>query len=87
MENESLETIYIPICQKSNLPKNGWIQSCILCGSYTSKFIFFKEVNSTSFKKIYHIIVCKDCSVSVHKNNKKMKRIYEYAEDFIDLYH
>tara|TARA_B100000886_G_C20412626_1_gene487765 strand:- start:266 stop:529 length:264 start_codon:yes stop_codon:yes gene_type:complete len=86
MEKEKYEILYIPICLSSSLPKTGWIQSCINCGHFTSKFIDFKEINCISKKKIFQIIICKDCSKPFKKDLKLQKKIYEYANDFINLY-
>lgn len=61
----------------SELPKKGWIQSCIECREFTSKEIFFKAIKYKYAIHEFYIHCCPRCK-------RKHKGIFNYIE-FSDL--
>jgi hypothetical protein len=49
------------IYNPSDLPKHGWIHSCIECREYTARTIFFKAINKKNVIHEFHIHCCPRC--------------------------
>ena len=75
------EIIYIPLCQISELPKNGWIHACFLCELYTSRSLIYKQTETEDTITVYQIILCppcqKQCKLKPHILYKIYKSIRE----------
>lgn len=61
---------------KSNLPKDGWFQSCVVCYAITADLIFFEEHTCHKETIKYYAHLCKDCK-KIMKKNKKINEKYE----------
>lgn len=72
----------ITIFFESDLPINGWLQSCIFCNLYTSKLKCLN--NYKNYKINFH--VCKDCNEKVLLKIKKYFKVLNYYQRIIDKY-
>ena len=74
----------IYLYRDSDMPERGWLQSCFLCYTYTSRLNDFKKEECKKKKLINHYVVfiCKDCKDELQKEEIYQK--YEKkCEDYI----
>ena len=70
----------ITIFFESDLPINGWLQSCIFCESYTSKLKCLE--NYKNYKINFH--VCKECNNKITLKKNKYLKILNYFKNIIN---
>ena len=78
--NDKKEIIYIPICQESSLPKNGWIHECYVCCSRTGRFWPYRKDECEETITLYQIMLCPICQHHYNKYPKKIKALYQHIE-------
>jgi hypothetical protein len=69
----------ISLHRRSDLPKKGWLQSCISCHLYTSKEYYIAKAGEV---KVYAIL-CKDCKQSLRRNPLNIKKLKDLCDSYI----
>ena len=69
----------ISLHRHSDLPKKGWIQSCVSCTLYTSKEYF---ITRTQDLEVYAIL-CKDCNKTLTLNPQKIKKLKDLCDSYL----
>lgn len=57
----------------SNLPKFGWLQSCVNCSTITSRITLIKHAENTD----YYVYLCNPCKRKNFYNTSKFLRLIE----------
>jgi len=78
--DDKKEIKYIPICQNSSLPKDGWIHECYICASRTARFWPYRKEECDEYITLYQIMLCPICQYHYNKRPHKIKNLYEYIE-------
>lgn len=85
MSNNNLRRIYI--YSDSDLPKEGWIQGCFMCGIYVSSY--YHEETKTYTNKKFKICsyLCEECH-NLTVTNKDFELLYldNYYKKIDDLF-
>jgi hypothetical protein len=64
----------------SNLPKDGWLQTCIVCDRVTSKTVFYKIIKKNRKTKIeVYNYLCNTCQKKL--SNKEFYKTYTNNSD------
>ncbi len=58
----------IELYKNSDLPKEGWLQSCFLCKTYTSRTTHITNIESEIMEYNFFCFVCKECKYKFKKN-------------------
>ncbi len=74
------EKIYVYSISNS-LPKNGWIQKCNNCNTYTSRLILFKE----DLKYEFWVHLCPECQRKNINNSDKFIKLCQRKISSLDL--
>ena len=79
--------LYVPIYLETTLPKDGWIQGCIICNANTSNVSYYADIERDDVG--YKIYCCRNCCASAERNEDINKEysdiIYEYFELFKEV--
>ena len=71
--------------EDSNLPKKGWIQSCIMCYTFTSRTIFYSQIEKRNTIIETQVYLCPSCkqlltskirTIEHGKKIEKFKKMY-----------
>jgi len=86
-DNDDIKTkhiLYAPIFLDTSLPRNGWIQGCIVCNANTSNTFFYKD---KTYENIgYMVYCCRTCN-QVKENNIVIQKEYnDTIIDYVDTY-
>ena len=73
-----METKYL--YQESDLPKEGWLQACLICDTKTSRCIFYKTIKK--YTKVY-VHLCPVCTRKLSSSEFKSKYI-EISEHILN---
>ena len=65
--------------RRSDLPKEGWIQSCVSCYLYTSKEYYITKACDVEV----YAILCKDCRKSLSFAPLKMKKLKDVCDSYL----
>lgn len=86
-EEKDDNRLYVPIFLKTTLPKDGWIQGCIICNANTSNVSYYIDYERDDVG--YQIYCCRNCCASAERNEDINKEysdiIYEYIEIYKDV--
>jgi hypothetical protein len=79
--------IYAPVFCNTDLPKDGWIQGCIICNIKTAKVTYYIDIND---RYIYYMVYCcSDCKIKVNNDDRSRdiyeEIIYEYIQIYKDI--
>ena len=58
----------VELYESSHMPKIGWIQSCIMCASFTSKTLLFDRTYYLNKNYEFHTYLCKTCVGRISDN-------------------
>jgi hypothetical protein len=96
--NEELTEIFEPapkprkeisLYRKSHLPKDGWIQACFLCYTYTSDTLFVKKKEYPKYILEFNVFVCDSCQHGILPpkdfNIELSNMVDEYIDDYLIL--
>lgn len=68
-----------------NLPKCGWFQGCIICGTITSKNILydFKAEEPSNVKYEFHTFLCPICQRLIKNDENKLQEYKMITNEMI----
>jgi len=66
---------YIYLYEKSSLPKDGWLQACLMCETKTSRNIFYKIVKELNQHIKVYVHLCPVCTRKLNIPDLKTKYI------------
>ncbi len=82
----------IELSQSSDLPKDGWIQSCLTCGTKTARIHDYKIEEHTLYRFIFKAFLCPECKKKINTsafkekfNNKCEKKIKKINYTYVTL--
>jgi hypothetical protein len=78
MTDTKSNKIDIPLYGSSYLPKDGWIQSCAKCDTFTSNYIIYNPRESNNDTHIYHLHLCMSCQKNVDTHHDFINEIEKY---------
>ena len=58
----------VELYEPSHMPKIGWIHSCIMCASFTSKTLLFDRTHYLNKNYEFHTYLCKTCVGKISDN-------------------
>ena len=70
LNNDVFEFENIELYEASHMPKKGWIHSCIICGSFTSRTILFDKTQYLNKNYNFNMYVCNSCNGKISDNIK-----------------
>ena len=65
--------------KSKNLPKEGWLQHCIVCGFVTSREKYYKTIGDTQI----YAYICKECRDIFSKHPNRERRFRRMCESYI----
>jgi hypothetical protein len=74
--------LYVPIFLPSTLPKKGWIQCCLVCGTKTAKVFYYFETIKPNV--CYMVFCCRNCKIDVDTNDTIRDHFEYYVYEYID---
>ena len=76
----------ISLYRKSHLPKEGWIQACFLCYTYTSDTLFVKEKEYPKYILEFTVYVCDSCQHGILPPKEFDIELSNMVDEYIDDY-
>jgi len=84
VEDNSNRILYAPIFLDTSLPRNGWIQGCIVCNANTSNTFFYKD---KTYENVgYMVYCCRNCNEAKKNNTVIQKEYNDTIMDYVDTY-
>ncbi|ANS04317.1 hypothetical protein [uncultured Mediterranean phage] len=65
--------------KSKNLPKEGWLQHCIVCGIVTSREKYYRTIGDIQI----YAYICKDCRDIYSKHPNRERRFRRMCESYI----
>ena len=84
VKSKSKHILYAPIFLDTPLPRNGWIQGCIVCNANTSNTFFYKDKTYEKFG--YMVYCCRACNEAKENNTVIQKEYNDTIMDYVDTY-
>jgi hypothetical protein len=75
---------YICLHEKSDLPKEGWLQACLICETKTSRNIFYKTIKKLKHTTKVYVHLCPVCTRNLNIPDFKTAYI-NMIEDLLHL--
>ena len=82
--SKSNNMLYAPIFLSTTLPRNGWIQGCVLCNAKTANTIFYRDDTYNTFG--YMVYCCHFCKIAKDRNIETQIEYTDSIIDYIDTY-
>ena len=82
--SKSKNMLYAPIFLDTSLPRNGWIQGCVLCNAKTSNTNYYRDDIYNDFG--YMIFCCHFCKRAKNKNKDIEMEYNDIVINYIDMY-
>ncbi len=76
----------IDIHDKSKMPEQGWIHSCVNCGLYTASTILFNRSNHSKKNYEFWFYLCKHCNMKIARNVKEYTIFNKHCSNMIRRY-
>jgi hypothetical protein len=68
-------SVIIYLHEKSSLPKDGWLQACLMCETKTSRNIFYKNIKELEQQIKVYVHLCPICTRKINIPDLKTKYI------------
>ena len=78
------DLLYAPIFLGTSLPRNGWIQGCVLCNAKTANTIYYRDDTYDTFG--YMVYCCHFCKRAIDRNIETQIEYTDLIIGYIDTH-